>query len=86
MNRDFQVKDDYLLRYFHKANSMERGFEHISREENTQADMLSKLRSGKEKGQLKTVIRHVLSGPSVECLAVGTQVEPYWRTQIRKLM
>lgn len=49
----FQVKDDQLLQYFHKAKRLEACFKsvdvkHISRKENTRADMLSKLASAKE--------------------------------------
>lgn len=66
MNENFQVKDEHLLRYFHKSITIAKEFEqftlqHIPREENTRADMLSKLSSGKEKGQLTTVIRQVLA-------------------------
>ncbi|BAT75480.1 hypothetical protein VIGAN_01334800 [Vigna angularis var. angularis] len=55
MNGDFQVKEEQLLRYFHRATELARSFDkvdiqHIPREENTRADMLSKLSSGKEKG------------------------------------
>lgn len=62
MNEEFQVKEDHLLRYFHKASALVTDFDkveikHIPREQNARADMLSKLSSGKEKGQLTTVIR-----------------------------
>lgn len=81
MNGEFQVKDDQLLRYFHKANTLIKEFQqftlrHIPLEENTRADMLSKLSSSKEKGQLTTIIRQVLTGPSVECLAINNAEEP----------
>lgn len=65
MNGDFQVKEDHLLQYYHKASSLACEFEqiriqHISRQQNARADMLSKLCAGKEKGQLTNVIRQVL--------------------------
>ncbi|XP_017437953.1 uncharacterized protein LOC108344002 [Vigna angularis] len=45
-----------------------------------------KLSSGKEKGQLTTVIRQMLPEPSIECLTIsGTDAED-WLIEIRKLM
>lgn len=54
MNRGFQVKDDQLLQYYHKAKNLETRFgtvniKHVPIAENTRVDMLSKLASGKEK-------------------------------------
>lgn len=62
MNGEFQVKDDQLLRYFHRADTLSKDFhrcvlKHIPREENARADMLSKLHASKEKGRLTTTIR-----------------------------
>jgi len=39
----------------------EAAIEHIPRNENSLADVFSKLAQGKEKRQLKTIIRHVLT-------------------------
>ncbi|XP_014493263.1 uncharacterized protein LOC106755592 [Vigna radiata var. radiata] len=91
MMGEFQVKDDQLLRYFHKASTIAKNFQpfiikHIPREENARADMLSKLSAGKEKGQLTTVIRQVLTEPSVECMALGAPVGDDWRAEIMKMM
>lgn len=77
MNGDFQVREDHLLRYYHQACSLVKDFEdvkiqHIPREQNARADLLSKLSTGKEKGQLTTIIRQVLLQPSVECLTITT--------------
>lgn len=47
--------------------------------------MLSKLSSGKEKGQLTTIIRQVLLQPFVECNAITTDPND-WRGEIRDLM
>lgn len=43
MNKNFQVKDEHVLRYFHKAITIAKKFEqftlqHIPREENTRAE------------------------------------------------
>ncbi|WVY91024.1 hypothetical protein V8G54_036538 [Vigna mungo] len=91
MNGDFQIKEDHLLKYFHQAFALIKEFEkvtilHIPREQNARADMLSKLSSGKGKGQLTTIIRQVLLQPTIECQAVTTGELADWRTEIRKLM
>lgn len=91
MNGDFQVKEENLVKYYHRASALSREFEvirihHIPREQNTRADLLSKLSSGKEKGQLTTIIRQVLLQPSIECHAISTYVECDWRAEIRDLM
>lgn len=62
MNGEFQVKEDHLLRYFHRASALVADFkkvdiQHIPQEQNSRTDLLSKLSSGKQKGQLTTVIR-----------------------------
>ncbi|XP_014500153.1 uncharacterized protein LOC106761149 [Vigna radiata var. radiata] len=56
------------------------------REQNARADLLSKLSTGKEKGQLTTIIRQVLLQPSVECQAITTDDATDWRTEVRKLI
>ncbi|XP_014496659.1 uncharacterized protein LOC106758229 [Vigna radiata var. radiata] len=90
MNGEFQVKEDHMLKYFHRASSLVATFEkveiqHIPREQNTRADVLSKLSSGKEKGQLTTVIRQVLLQPSVECYVIASG-DTDWRDEIRRLI
>ncbi|XP_014524092.1 uncharacterized protein LOC106780328 [Vigna radiata var. radiata] len=90
MNGKFQVKEDHLSKYFHKAFALMSEFEeadirHIPREQNTRADMLSKLCSGKDKGQLTTVIRQILLQSSVECHAIITNAAD-WRGEIREMM
>ncbi|XP_047151087.1 uncharacterized protein LOC124823012, partial [Vigna umbellata] len=91
MNGKFQVKEEQLLRYFHRSIAITKFFDqvsiqHIPREDNTRADMLSKLSSGKEKGQLTTIIHHLLLQPSVKCLAVSKGEVGDWQAQIRALM
>ncbi|XP_047156021.1 uncharacterized protein LOC124827081 [Vigna umbellata] len=90
MNGNFQVREERLLQYFQRATELARMFEkvaiqHIPREQNTRADLLSKLSSGREKGQLTTVVRQVLLQPSVECSAVSDGGKD-WRTEIREIM
>lgn len=50
MIKEFQIEDDLLLQYFHKASMLVDGFEkvdieHIPREENARAKKLSNLES-----------------------------------------
>lgn len=57
LDESFRNKDDQLLRYYHKTKELVKQFramefKHVPREENARADVLSKLASGKEKGQL----------------------------------
>jgi len=72
---EYQVKDDLLLQYYHKVIEAMKEFNevtvhHIPQAENARADRLSKLAEGKEKGQLKTIIRQTLMKPSAgECAA-----------------
>lgn len=70
VKREYQVKDPLLLKYFHRVSALMTDFEevevsHIRREENTQADVLSKLSSDKSKKGLSTLIQQGLPGPAV---------------------
>ncbi|XP_017431870.1 uncharacterized protein LOC108339241 [Vigna angularis] len=90
MNGTFQVREERLLRYFQRATELTRTFDkvaiqHIPREQNTRADLLSKLSSGREIGQLTTVVRQVLLQPSVECSVVSDGGKD-WRTEIKEIM
>ena len=84
---EYQVKDDLLLQYHHKAVEAMKEFEevtihHIPRAENTRADRLSKLAEGKEKGQLKTIIKQTLMRPSAgECAAADRTTD--WMGEVR---
>jgi len=57
VNGNFQVKDALLITYYQKVLTMLTRFktvkvEHILRSDNSRADALSKLASGKEKGRM----------------------------------
>ncbi|XP_014523956.1 uncharacterized protein LOC106780210 [Vigna radiata var. radiata] len=58
--------------------------------QNTRADRLSKLADGKEKGVLNSVIRQVLSEPSIECHTISTPCNPNdqncWKEEIIRLI
>lgn len=91
MNNEFQIRDDHLIRYFHRASTLVEGFnsieiKHIPRGDNARAYLLSKLSQGKEKGQLATIIRQVLLQPPVECLNASTQMKDDCRNEIRQLI
>ncbi|XP_027927512.1 uncharacterized protein LOC114184399 [Vigna unguiculata] len=87
---EYQVKDDLLLQYYHKVVEAMKEFEevtihHIPQAENARADRLSKLAEGKEKGQLKTIIRQTLMRPSAgECAAIDRPVD--WMSELRELL
>lgn len=90
MNGGFQVKDDQLLQYYHKAKNLQARFrtvniKHVPRSENTRADMLSKLASGEEKGHLNTVIRQTLLQPTISCFSVLPGQDD-WRIGIVRLI
>lgn len=76
MNGNFQVKDDQLLQYVHKAKQLASQFKslelkHILRKESTRADRLSKLTSGKEKVHLSSMVKQILTKPIIECSEVS---------------
>jgi len=87
---EYQVKDDLLLQYYHKVVEAMKEFEevtihHIPQAENAIVDRLSKLVEGKEKGQLKTIIRKTLMRPSAgECAAVDRPAD--WISDVRELL
>jgi len=87
---EYQVKDDLLLQYYHKVIEAMREFDevtvhHIPQVENAKADRLSKLVAGKEKGQLKTIIRQTLIKPLAgECSTIDRPTD--WRSEVRELL
>jgi len=90
VQREYQVKDDLLLQYYHKVVKAMKEFEevivhHIPWAKNARADRLSKLAEGREKGQLKTIIRQTLMKPSAgECATVDRSAD--WRSEVRELL
>ncbi|XP_014493154.1 uncharacterized protein LOC106755497 [Vigna radiata var. radiata] len=92
MNDTFQIKGNQLLMYFHKAKQLASYFDsvavqHIPRSENHRADRLSKLTTGKEKGQLSSLVRQVIFKPAVDCLHISCMAErDDWRREITLLI
>ncbi|XP_017428576.1 uncharacterized protein LOC108336615 [Vigna angularis] len=92
VNRTYQVKDNQLLRYFHKAQTLLQNFAevniiHVPREQNTRADLLSKLTHSKERAHLSSIIKMTLDHPVVEAFVTDVSTPTTdWRQQIKDLM
>ncbi|XP_014523020.1 uncharacterized protein LOC106779433 [Vigna radiata var. radiata] len=92
LNGTFQVKDDHLLRYYHKVNDLIKSFTsfsvtHIPRSQNSLADLLSKLTHSRDKSQLSSVIKTTLHKPLLEAYAANvTTPRTDWRQDIIQLM
>ncbi|XP_047166601.1 uncharacterized protein K02A2.6-like [Vigna umbellata] len=92
VNGTYQVKDNRLLRYFHKAQTLLQNFTevsvvHVPREQNARADFLSKLTHSKERAHLSSIIKMTLDHPVVESFVtdVSTPITD-WRQKIKDLM
>lgn len=89
MKWTFQVKDNQLLRYFHKVNSLLKDFsnfniDHIPREQNSRANLLSKLTHAREKAEQYLVIKMTLDKPMIEAFATNTVTpKDNWRQNVR---
>lgn len=92
LDGNFQTKDDQLLCYYHKTKESIKQFQtieiqHVPIEENARANVLSKLASGKEKGQLSSVIRKIMMKPSIECMSdFEISDHPDCRKEIREFI
>lgn len=92
MNGTFQIKDDQLLQYFHKVKQLITQFKsvdlkYIPREENRRADKLSKLTTGKEKGQLSSLVCQIVFRRTIDCMQVSCIAEQDdWRRAIMLLI
>nr|KYP31625.1 hypothetical protein KK1_047960 [Cajanus cajan] len=77
LNGTYQAKDILLQRYFYMASQQISSFDeftiqHVPREKNTRADLLSKLASTKCPGQHRTIIQETLHSPSLDNKVVNT--------------
>ncbi|XP_017426213.1 uncharacterized protein LOC108334788 [Vigna angularis] len=92
VNGTYQVKDNQLLRYFHKAQSLLRNFVevnviHVPREQNAKAYLLSKLAHSKERAPLSSIIKMTLDSPVVEAFVTNLSTPTTdWRQNIKDLM
>nr|KYP60222.1 Transposon Ty3-I Gag-Pol polyprotein [Cajanus cajan] len=85
----YQAKDTLLQRYFHItshqiSSSDEFTIQHVPREQNTRADLLSKLASTKRPGQHRTIIQETLHSPSLndKVVNVSDNEDLGWMTGI----
>jgi len=77
LDNTFQVKDPLLLQYYHVVQGMLNKFKttsvkHVSRSQNSKANLLSKLATTKIKGQNHTVIHATLDHPTVTLMDCNT--------------
>ena len=68
---EYQVREEHLQEYVHLVLEKMREFEtievtHVPREQNTRADILSKLASTRTANENKTLIQEVLNEPNVQ--------------------
>ncbi|XP_068475077.1 uncharacterized protein [Phaseolus vulgaris] len=93
LNGEYQVKDSLLLKYYHRVVDILTKFEsvticHIKREDNSEADMLSKLANNKQKGRHDTVIRQTLFALTIkmeECMATDRE-DVDWISEIKNVL
>ncbi|XP_057443228.1 uncharacterized protein LOC130735146 [Lotus japonicus] len=91
---EYQAKDAQLAKYLVKAQGLikqigEVQLNHVPREKNTRADILSKLASTKKPGNNKSVIQEVLNSPSIEAdevMAVPVVACLDWMGRVKKCL
>jgi ribonuclease HI len=89
---EYQTKDPQLMKYLGKVNKLRDQFNtfeqiFVPREQNSRADLLSKLASTKKPGNNRTVIQEVISRPSTEVAEVAMVVEEEdWRGPITQYL
>ncbi|GAU41232.1 hypothetical protein TSUD_280320, partial [Trifolium subterraneum] len=89
---EYQTKDPQLMKYLEKVKSLAKQFKtfelvHVPRDQNSRADLLSKLASTKKPGNNRTVIQETISTPSTETLEVVLPLEQEdWRHPIIKYL
>nr|KYP65311.1 Transposon Ty3-G Gag-Pol polyprotein [Cajanus cajan] len=89
LNGTYQANVTLLQRYFHVASHQISSFDeftiqHVPREQNTRADLLSKLASTKRPGQHRTIIQETLHSPSLDdkVVNVSDSEDLGWMTSI----
>lgn len=92
VNGEYQAKEPLLQKYLDKVRDVSSTFDHVTfqhvpREKNARADILSRLASTKKVGNHKTVLQETLSAPSINLepptlvLVVGDLND--WRTPLQ---
>jgi len=89
----YQTKETVLPRYYHTAKTLIDDFDffkmyHIPRESNTKENLLSKLASTKNIGNLKTIIQETLQALTIDTKEVmaGEEEEPDWMTPYKNFL
>jgi ribonuclease HI len=77
---EYQTKDPQLMKYLERVNKLKGQFNtfeliFVPREQNSRADLLSKLASTKKPGNNRTMIHEVISKPSTEDTEIMMIVE-----------
>jgi ribonuclease HI len=77
---EYQTKDPQLMKYLERVNKLKGQFNtfeliFVPREQNSRADLLSKLASTKKPGNNRTMIQEVISKPSTEDTEIMMIVE-----------
>ncbi|XP_057444393.1 uncharacterized protein LOC130736597 [Lotus japonicus] len=88
---EYQAKDAQLAKYLVKTQNLMKQVDkvhinHVPREENTRADILSKLANTKKPGNSKSVIQEVLNSPSIEndeVMAIPMAIDQDWMGRIK---
>ncbi|XP_072078080.1 uncharacterized protein [Arachis hypogaea] len=85
INRTYQARDSLLQKYLEKVKELSKQFEevtvqHVPRERNTRADLLSKLVSTKPGTGNRSLIQGLIKEPAVALYL--TQVDPCWMSPI----
>ena len=88
----YQAKNNNIIEYLDLVKEWMKWFDwtkikHVPREQNTRADILSKLASTKKKGGNKSVIQESLSRPRIEKFAAPPEVnaigdDSCWMTRV----
>ncbi|XP_020232081.1 uncharacterized protein LOC109812505 [Cajanus cajan] len=85
----YQANDVLLQRHFHMASQQISSFDeftiqHVPREQNTRADLLSKLASTKSPGQHRTIIQESLHSPNLDdkVITASDSEDQGWMTGI----
>ncbi|XP_025631259.1 uncharacterized protein [Arachis hypogaea] len=83
INEMYQAKDPLLQKYLEKVKGLSKDFEevmvqHVPRERNTRADLLSKLPSTKPGTGNRSLIQAIVKEPTVALCASRADIDPSW--------
>lgn len=61
--------------YFSKKNRTKYEIKHIPQEDNTRTYTLSRLFKGKDNEQLTSIVRQIMTKPTVDCMSISVEPE-----------